>query len=97
MLEWFNASEAEKLGQTLAQIFMKTVPSTAARAKAKGLEKQFKVEDRIDQQIEQFKRGHKLNVYKKAKLGARFKEELLKAGYDRALVEDVTLGLMQKL
>lgn len=97
MLEWFNATEAEKFGQTLAQVFMNAVPLPAAGAKTKGLDKQFKAVDRMDQQIEQFKRGNKLNIYKKAKLGASFKEGLLKAGYDRAFVEDVTLGLLQKL
>ena len=47
-------------------------------------------------QIQQFKMKHKLNIYKKAKLGNSFKWKLLEANYDPALVDELTKALMLK-
>jgi hypothetical protein len=55
------------------------------------------VVDKMYVQIEQFKAGNKLNVYKKAKLVDAFKSKLLGAGHDPKLVDEVALGIMKIL
>ncbi|HMC13524.1 MAG TPA: hypothetical protein VKG67_04185 [Gallionellaceae bacterium] len=96
-LKWFDASAAEKFGQSLAQFFIKKIPLTAENKKNKAIAKQLEAVDQMYLQIEQFKLNNSLNVYKKAKLGSAFKYALIAAGYKPELVDQVTKGLMLKL
>lgn len=96
-LKWFDASEAETFGRSLAQLLIKKTPVSSGSKKIKGIAKQFEAVDQMYLQIEQYKLKASLNVYKKAKLGSAFKYELLAAGYDPELVEQVTKGLLLKL
>ncbi len=95
ILPWFDASDAEKFGQSLAQFFIQKV--LVAAEKKKKIDKPLEGVDKMYLQIEQFKLNNKLNIYKKAKLGSAFKYELLAAGYESEFVNQVTKGLMQKL
>jgi len=96
-INWFNASEAEQFGKTLAQFVIERVPNSKDKAKNKSLTKQLEVADKLYLMIDQFKGNHKLNFYKKAKLGSAFKFELINAGYDSAFINQMTKGLMLKL
>ena len=51
----------------------------------------------LEQQVTRFKAEHKLNAYKKAQLGNKFKWTLKDKGYDTAYVDQVTNWLMFKL
>ena len=96
-IKWFDASDAEKFGQDLAQFFIQRIPLATEKGKSKNLAKQLEVVDKMYLKIEQFKLNNKLNVFKKAKLGSAFKFELLNAGYEPAFVDKVTKGIMLKL
>lgn len=96
-LDWFDASDAENFGKSLAQFLIKSIPLRPAGVENNALAKQFETVDKMYLQIEQFKAGHKLNIYKKSKLGSAFKFELVAAGYEPAFVDQLTKGLMQKL
>ena len=97
IIKWFDAGDAEKFGQDLAQFFTQRIPLASEKEKRKDLARQLEVVDKIYLKIEQFKLNNKLNVYKKAKLGSAFKFELLNAGYEPAFVDQVTKGIMLKL
>jgi hypothetical protein len=100
VVSWFDAGDAEKFGQSLAQFFIKRVPLTIegnkSKSAAKQLAKQFDAVDKMYLQIEEFKLNNRLNIYKKAKLGSAFKLELISAGYDPVFADQVTKGLIQK-
>jgi len=96
-LKSFDASAAEKFGQSLAQFFIKKIPLTPGNKKNKEIAKQLEAVDQMYLQIEQFKLNNSLNIYKKAKLGSAFKYELIAAGYKPKLVDQLTKGLMLKL
>ena len=96
MLSWFDASEAQKLGITLAEFFIARIPLDAPNKKGKTIEKKQEVLNTMFSQIRQFKMQHKLNIYKKAKLGNAFKWKLLDANYDPELVDELTKVLMLK-
>ncbi len=97
MLTWFDASAAREFGQSLARFFISRIPLSAANTSNKKLAKKLDAVDQMYVQIEQFKRTNRLNIYQKAKLWSAFKDELLGAGYDPELVEQVVKGLMLKL
>ena len=94
---WFDASDAEKFGQSLAQLFIENIPPRSKGAGDNALAKQLETIDKMYLQIEEFKADHKLNLYKKSKLGSAFKFELIAAGYEDAFVDQVTKGLILKL
>lgn len=96
MISWFDAREAHELGINLAEFFMKRIPLEAPNKKSKSIEKKQEVLNTMFSQVHEFKMKHKLNVYKKAKLGNAFKWKLLEANYDPALVNELTKMLLLK-
>lgn len=96
-IAWFDATESEKFGKTLAQLVIERIPISKDKTKSKALTKQLETVDKLYLQIDQFKTNHKLNLYKKAKLGSAFKFELINAGYEIAFINKITNGLMKKL
>ncbi|HQT27109.1 MAG TPA: hypothetical protein PLK99_11045 [Burkholderiales bacterium] len=95
LFDWFDSSEAEKFGVSLAQQFIDGIPPS--QKKNRRLDKKFAAVDRIYKRIEEYKRSHKLNFYKKAKLWNAFKWHLISAGYEKEFVDQMTQGLMPKL
>ncbi len=96
-LSWFDAREAEKFGQALAQLFIARIPVVIEPGKKTSIADQFKVVEQAHTQIEQFKQNNKLNIYKKAKLGSAFKFELMAAGYKPEFIDQLTKGVLLKL
>ena len=96
-IAWFDSKESEKFGQLLAHIFIEKVPPSNEKNKSKTLAKQLEVVDKIYLKVDEFKTTHKLNIYKKAKLGSAFKFELINAGYSTSFINKITKGLMLKI
>lgn len=96
MFSWLDAREAQKFGISLAEFFIERIPLEASNKKSKSMEKKQEVLNTMFSQIPPFKMKHKLNIYKKAKLGNSFKWKLLDANYDPALVDELTKLLMLK-
>lgn len=96
MISWLDARDAHNFGITLADFFMERIPLEMPNKKIKSIEKKQEVLDKMFSQIQLFKMKHKLNIYKKAKLGNAFKWKLLDADYDPVLVDELTKVLMLK-
>ncbi len=95
MISWLDARDAQQFGITLADFFMERIPLENPR-KNKSMAKKQEVLDKMFSQVQQFKMKHKLNIYKKAKLGNAFKWRLLDASYDPAFVDELTKLLLLK-
>ena len=93
-LQWFDASEATKIGIELADQFaLQQVTPDNATARGKqgdGLEVLL---DRADREV----RGLRLNFYKKAKFANSFKWRLLEKGVEKAVADRVTEALVLHL
>ncbi len=94
MLNWFDAKEARAFGETLAVFFAERIPVDSDLKEKKFAAKAQQVLAKMSQQADQFKLGHKLNVFKKAQLGNAFKWKLRDAGYDHTYVDELTEWLM---
>lgn len=95
ILSWFDASEAKKFGELLAQFFMEKSSRIAAKKAGKFIAKaQEELLTNMSQQLVNFKLEHKLNIYKKAQVGNAFKWKLRDAGYDPQYVDQLTSWLM---
>jgi len=96
MISWFDARDAQEFGITLAEFFMERIPLEMPNKKIKSLARKQEVLDKMFVQIQSFRMKHKLNIYKKAKLGNAFKWKLLDAEYDPEFVDDLTKALLLK-
>lgn len=97
MLKWFDADEEQDFGKKLAQFYVERVPFESPFSTKKFASKTQEVLKKIDLQVQQFRAGRSLNVYKKAKLGNAFKWLLRDAGYDSEYVDGLTEWLMERL
>ncbi len=95
--DWFDAQNAEEFGKSLALTFLKKLPASTGKLNNKEIAQQLVVIDKMYDLIEQFKQANKLNIYKKAKLGNAFMNELIAAGHNTEFVHQVTNGILQKL
>lgn len=95
--EWFDATEAEAFGNMLAEFYDEKFRETEKAADHKQLGKQQKLVAQVLLRAQQFKATHKLNPYKKAKLGNAFKWKLRGLGHHVELVDQMAKDLMLAL
>jgi tetratricopeptide (TPR) repeat protein len=98
ILEWFDASEATKIGVELADQFAPQQATRAAThdnpsAPGKPGDELHVIFERADREV----RGLRLNFYKKAKFANSFKWRLLENGVEKALADEVTQRLVLHL
>ncbi|HSY28539.1 MAG TPA: hypothetical protein VK832_13610 [Burkholderiaceae bacterium] len=94
MFSWFDASDAQQFGTTLAEFFIERIPAEDSGKKDKAMIKKQEVINKMLLQIEIFKVNHKLNIFKKAKLANAFKWKLLDGKYDSEFVDELTKTLL---
>jgi len=88
---WFNASEAQKFGESLAEIYSAEHSIIEKKKeKARTVNKRTKLLGKLTSRVTQFGQTHSLNFYKKAKLGNAFKWALLEKGYEAKFVDKLT-------
>ena len=97
MLGWFDARAASAFGEQLAQSLVERTPVAGTVGQGRLTKKHEAMLHHLEQQLTRFKAEHKLNTYKKAKLGNRFKWVLREKGYDTEYVDHLTNWLMFKL
>ena len=98
VLGLFDAREASAFGEHLAKLLIERTPAAgAAVGKGRLTKKHEAMLHQLEKQVTRFKAEHKLNTYRKAKLGNRFKWVLREQGYDAEYVDQLTTWLMFKL
>lgn len=90
MFEWFNARAATDFGESLADFLAERIPTKNPRKAPEAL-------DKIFARVEQFKQTHRLNMYKKAKLGNAFKWKLIDYGYEDEFIDEMTKEVLLHL
>ncbi|MBV8666779.1 MAG: hypothetical protein JO269_09870 [Burkholderiaceae bacterium] len=94
MFGWFDARDAQQFGTTLADFFMERIPNEESAGKNKSLAKKQEVIAKMLNQVAVYKIDHKMNLYKKAKLGNAFKWKLLDANYPADFVNELTKTIL---
>ena len=98
VFKWFDAREASQFGLSMAEFFAQRVPPESIPAnEKKSLAKAAVVVSKLQAQAARFRSDHKLNVYKRAKLGNAFQWKLFELGYDKRIVEELTKDLLRCL
>lgn len=97
MFGWFDATEAQRFGSALANFFIERLPAAEKTSSKKFEVKARDALEKMAGQIAEFRNGHRLNLYKKAKLGNAFKWTLREAGFDNDYSDKLTEWLMLQL
>ena len=97
MPNWLDASASIEFGESLAQFFVENIPHDPKVSEKKFAAKTSAVLEKMDRQIDKFKAEHKLNIYKKAKLGNAFKWALKDSGHDQHYIDKLTDWLVTRL
>jgi len=102
MVNFFRRSSTEQIDEfakSLVQDLAKRYPpSLAADPSVKISEKRVtKTLEGVYAKAAQYKKEHKLGIYKKARLGNSFRWELEELGYNKQFIEVATEGLIVHL
>lgn len=90
LFDWFDARAATECGASLAEFVAERIPNKNPKKAPDSLAKLFA-------QVERFKQGNKLNMYKKAKLANTFKWKLRDYGYTDEFVDEMTKEVLLHL
>jgi len=98
ILNWFNSTEAEKFGLSIANFFADRVPPESLPANdKKSIRKAGDVTSKVLAQVEIFRKDNKLNTYQKAKMAKTVQDELLTRGYNVDVVMDLVNLLVRSM
>ena len=97
IFSWFDAREANEFGASLAELLIQRTPADGAVGKRMATKKHEAMLHQLEQHVSRFKLDHKLNTYKKAQLGNKFKWTLKDKGYDAEYIDQLTNWLMFQL
>jgi hypothetical protein len=97
MIGWLDATAAKDFGAATARFYIERIPVDTPSSGKKFASRSKDVLSKLELRIAQFKDGHKLNTYKKAKAGTAFKWTLRDAGYEAAYVDRLTEWFITKL
>lgn len=93
--EWFATKEVDELAAAIAAELVKRVPPARLDSHTrKAAERLRNTHEAIFARAGKFARTHRLNVYKKARLGNQFRWALKEAGYPPEFVESWTYELV---
>jgi hypothetical protein len=93
--DWFSTKEIDELAAAIAAELVKRVPPTALDSRTKkAAERLRNTHDAIFARAGKYARTHRLNVYKRARLGNQFQWALKEAGYPPEFVESWTYELV---
>lgn len=94
MLNWFDAAEAVAFGNTLADSYDAGWRELDGKAAHKQEDRRRKLVAHVLEQARQFGATHRLNFYKKAKLGNAFRWRLADLGHDKEVIEVMTKDIL---
>lgn len=98
MFSWFNSKEEKAFGLQLAEFVIKEIPLEIVKKKQdKTVIKRQKIMQQVAVKVLEFKRNHRLNVYKKAQLGNSFKWRLLEEGFDADVASELTTIVVREM
>jgi hypothetical protein len=92
---WFDCKEVDAFVDSIVADLVKRLPPEGVELPGKkAADKLRKTHDVIFRRVETFARSRRLNLYKKAHLGNRFKWALKEGGYPGGFVDALTYELV---
>lgn len=97
-LEWFNTKEVDAFAQWVVEDLLKRMPpESLGRYDKKTADRLHRMNEAVSSRARELVAKHKLNVYKRGRLGNRVKWGLKEAGYPDAFADAFTYELLKVL
>jgi len=98
LLGLFDTSEVEAFAASLAEDLARRFPPAAEKRADRGATRQLaSILDSIATRAERFRDERRLGLYRKAKLGNRFRWRLKELGYSEAFIENATNAIVTRV
>ncbi len=97
IFDWLDTEQEKKFGQDLAAYLVEQIPVSGALGAKKEEAKKIAAFNKLFRKVDQYKRGHRLNFYKKSVLGNSFQWALVDAGFTREFAKELTTELLLRL
>ncbi len=97
IFDWLNTEQEKKFGKDLAVCFVQMLPASGALSAKKESARKIGAFNKLFGKVDQYKREHKLNFYKKSVLGNSFQWALVEAGFTREFAKELTTELLLRL
>lgn len=95
LLGWFDTAEVDAFAAALvAELAQRMPPGVVADTGRKAGGRLHRMTEALSQRAREFAQSHRLNVFKRARLGSRVKWALREAGYPEAFTEAFTYELV---
>jgi hypothetical protein len=95
LFSWFDTGEVDDFARSIAgELVKRAPPASLEGADEKAAKRLASTHQAVFSRAETFARTHKLNVYKKARLGNQFRWALREAGYPVKFIESWTYELV---
>lgn len=97
-LKWFDTTEVEAFAASLTNEFIERVPPDSLMQAARGSKARLaESTDLLLKRVGNFASGRRLNILKRARLANSLKWRLHEAGYEKSLIDDLTLSVARKV
>ena len=94
VFKWFDTAEVDAFADAIVKLFMDRFPPSEFAAAGRKREERFrKVHVALAREMQDFRKSHSLNIYKKARLANRFKWALKEAGYPDPFIDELAYEL----
>jgi hypothetical protein len=97
IFDWFNAEDEKKFGKELAAYIIEKIPATGALREKKEMARKMKILNILIKKVDQYRRLHRLNFYKKSVFGNSFQWALRDAGFTHEFSKELTTELLLRL
>ena len=97
-LRWFDTSEVEAFAASLASEFIERAPPESSMQTVRGAKARLtESTDLMLRRVANFASGRRLNILKRARLANSLKWRLHEAGYEKSLIDELTLDVARKV
>lgn len=95
LMGWLNTKEVDEFAKAVADDLAGRMPTADQSGKKKATPERFRnTQEAITGRVRSFARTHRLNWYKKARLGNTFRWLLIERGYDKAFADAWTRSIL---
>jgi hypothetical protein len=98
VFSWFDTSEVDAFATSLVNEFMQRLPRESLGPSVRGAQSRLReATEGLLKRVERFASGRRLNLFKRARLANTLKWQLHEAGYDKAMVDELTLDVAKRV
>ncbi|MCK7576708.1 MAG: hypothetical protein MZV65_12975 [Chromatiales bacterium] len=94
IFDWLNTEKEKQFANDLAAYLVEKIPVSGTLGVKKEKARKIDIFNKLFKKVDQYKREHRLNFYKKSVFGNAFQWALMDAGFSREFAKELTTELL---